>query len=59
MAVARPDVRLARAVAELVAADHDGRDLWYEYHSNESSDAGTVLFTVDHHHGSEENQAGW
>ncbi len=22
-------------------------------------DAGTVLFTVDHHHGSEENQAGW
>ena len=21
--------------------------------------AGTVLFTVDHHHGSEENQAGW
>src|SRR5687768_7215269 len=22
-------------------------------------EAGTVLFTVDHHHGSEENQAGW
>src|SRR3954453_22259090 len=22
-------------------------------------DAGTVLFTVDHHRGSEENQAGW
>ncbi|MEA3078121.1 MAG: 1-O-methyltransferase [Actinomycetota bacterium] len=22
-------------------------------------DSGTVLFTVDHHHGSEENQAGW
>src|SRR5688500_10942089 len=21
--------------------------------------AGTVVFTVDHHHGSEENQAGW
>jgi predicted O-methyltransferase YrrM len=24
-----------------------------------ASDAGTVLFTVDHHRGSEENQAGW
>ena len=22
-------------------------------------EAGTVLFTIDHHHGSEENQAGW
>jgi predicted O-methyltransferase YrrM len=24
-----------------------------------AKDSGTVLFTVDHHHGSEENQAGW
>src|SRR5262249_34229523 len=31
-------------LAELVSADHDGRELWYEYHSNESSDPGTVLF---------------
>lgn len=29
---------------ELVAADHEGRELWYEYHSNESTDPGTVLF---------------
>jgi hypothetical protein len=35
---------LRSELAELVAADHDGRDLWYEYHSNESSDSGTVLF---------------
>jgi hypothetical protein len=31
-------------LSELVHADHDGRELWYEYHSNESSDPGTVLF---------------
>jgi len=24
-----------------------------------AQDSGTILFTVDHHHGSEENQAGW
>ena len=24
--------------------DHDGRDLWYEYHSNESNDPDNVLF---------------
>lgn len=24
--------------------DHDGHELWYEYHSNESADPGTVLF---------------
>jgi len=35
---------LRAELAELVAADHDGRELWYEYHSNESSDPGTVLF---------------
>lgn len=41
----QPQIDALRAeLAELVAADHDGRDLWYEYHSNESSDAGTVLF---------------
>jgi hypothetical protein len=31
-------------LAELVQADHDGRELWYEYHSNESSDPGAILF---------------
>jgi predicted O-methyltransferase YrrM len=29
------------------------------YLGSAARDAGTVLFTVDHHHGSEENQAGW
>ena len=31
-------------LAELVHAEHDGRELWYEYHTNESSDPDTVLF---------------
>ena len=31
-------------LAELMQPDHDGRELWYEYHSNESADAGTTLF---------------
>lgn len=31
-------------LAELTDPDHDGRDLWYEYHSNEAVDANTVLF---------------
>ena len=31
-------------LTELVHADHDGRELWYEYNSNESTDPGTVLF---------------
>jgi hypothetical protein len=31
-------------LAELVQAEHDGSDLWYEYHSNESDDPGAVLF---------------
>jgi ectoine hydroxylase-related dioxygenase (phytanoyl-CoA dioxygenase family) len=35
---------LRAELAELVAPTHEGRELWYEYHSNESSDAGTVLF---------------
>lgn len=35
---------LRSELAELTQADHDGRDLWYEYHSNESDDPGAVLF---------------
>lgn len=35
---------LRHELAELVEADHDGADLWYEYHSNESGDANAVLF---------------
>lgn len=31
-------------LAELVHPEHDGRELWYEYHTNESTDADTVLF---------------
>ena len=31
-------------LAELMQPGHDGEELWYEYHSNESSDAGTTLF---------------
>jgi predicted O-methyltransferase YrrM len=29
------------------------------YLGSAARESGTVLFTVDHHHGSEENQAGW
>ena len=29
------------------------------YLGTAARDAGTVLFSIDHHHGSEENQAGW
>jgi predicted O-methyltransferase YrrM len=29
------------------------------YLGSAAREAGTVLFTVDHHHGSEENQSGW
>jgi ectoine hydroxylase-related dioxygenase (phytanoyl-CoA dioxygenase family) len=40
-----PQIEALRSeLADLVHADHDGRELWYEYHSNESSDPGTVLF---------------
>jgi len=35
---------LRRELAELVHPEHDGSDLWYEYHSNESDDPGAVLF---------------
>ncbi len=35
---------LREELAELTAPDHAGRDLWYEYHSNESTEPGTVLF---------------
>lgn len=31
-------------LAELTDPDHEGRELWYEYHSNESGDPETVLF---------------
>lgn len=31
-------------LAQLTTPDHDGRSLWYEYHSNESIDPGAVLF---------------
>ena len=35
---------LRRELDELTAADHDGRELWYEYHTNESEDPDAVLF---------------
>lgn len=35
---------LRAEVEELLDPDHDGRDLWYEHHSNESSDPDAVLF---------------
>ncbi|MFY9253706.1 MAG: phytanoyl-CoA dioxygenase family protein [Fuerstiella sp.] len=35
---------LKSELAELTNPQHEGRDLWYEYHSNESTDASTVLF---------------
>ncbi|QDV12151.1 Phytanoyl-CoA dioxygenase (PhyH) [Rosistilla oblonga] len=35
---------LRAELAELVQPDHDGRSLWYEYNSNESSDPDLVLF---------------
>ncbi len=35
---------LRAELAELVQPDHAGNELWYEYHSNESSDPDTVLF---------------
>ena len=31
-------------LADLVNPDHDGSELWYEYHSNESDDPDTILF---------------
>jgi hypothetical protein len=35
---------LRQELAELIQPDHDGSDLWYEYHSNESGDPSAVLF---------------
>lgn len=36
--------RLREELAELTSPNHAGSDLWYEYHSNESTDPDTVLF---------------
>ncbi|MCR9119795.1 MAG: phytanoyl-CoA dioxygenase family protein [bacterium] len=41
------DEQISQLRSELEAffnPEHDGRELWYEYHSNESNDANTVLF---------------
>ena len=63
-----PDEGLALHVAAGEAAGaHDGPLLEVGTYCGKSAiylgaaarAAGTVLFTVDHHHGSEENQAGW
>ena len=35
---------LLAELSDLMVSDHDGRELWYEYHSNESVDPNTVLF---------------
>jgi ectoine hydroxylase-related dioxygenase (phytanoyl-CoA dioxygenase family) len=35
---------LRQELAEFFQADHDGKDLWHEYHSNESNDSNRVLF---------------
>lgn len=35
---------LRAELADLVRTDHDGAELWYEYHSNESGDPHAVLF---------------
>jgi ectoine hydroxylase-related dioxygenase (phytanoyl-CoA dioxygenase family) len=36
--------QLRNELETFFAADHPGRELWYEYHTNESSDPNTVLF---------------
>lgn len=36
--------RLRGELAEFFDRNHDGSDLWYEYHSNESGDPNNVLF---------------
>jgi len=36
--------QLRAELTELFDPQHDGRDLWYEYNSNESADPDTVLF---------------
>jgi len=35
---------LTAELTQLADPDHDGRQLWYEYHSNEATDPDTVLF---------------
>jgi hypothetical protein len=35
---------LRAELADVMAPGHDGHELWYEYHGNESSTAGTTLF---------------
>lgn len=35
---------LREELADLANAGHEGRELWYEYHSNESADPSRVLF---------------
>ncbi|ADB17353.1 Phytanoyl-CoA dioxygenase [Pirellula staleyi DSM 6068] len=35
---------LRHELAEFFSPEHEGRDLWYEYHTNESSNPDTVLF---------------
>lgn len=35
---------LRRELAEFASPNHAGRELWYEYHSNESADPDNVLF---------------
>lgn len=35
---------LQEELEEFFASDHPGRELWYEYHTNESSSADTALF---------------
>ena len=40
-----PQLQALRAeLAELTDPEHDGQELWYEYHANESPDPNTVLF---------------
>ena len=36
--------KLRSELEEFFEADHEGRELWYEYHSNESGDSNSVLF---------------
>lgn len=40
-----PQIEALRGeLAEFFSPEHDGRDLWYEYHTNESADPSTTLF---------------
>ena len=43
--LSQPQLELLREeLQQLFHPDHDGRELWYEYHSNESGDPENVLF---------------